>query len=124
MAKFQPGTSGNPGGRPREDPSLRQLAKERSQEALEVLVTLMMNKKAPPSARITAACAVLDRGFGRPGSSLEVTGKGNAPLLKAAEMSNLELARRVAFLLKLGEREASQRPNSPDHETPAEAKRL
>ncbi len=124
MPKFEPGSSGNAGGRPKEDPALRQLARERSQEALAVLISVMNNKKAAPSARITAASSVLDRGYGRPGNSVELTGKGSAPLLKAEEMSDLELARRVAFLLKLGEREASQRADSQDPQMPAESKRL
>jgi hypothetical protein len=43
---------------------------EHTTEAIEVLVKLMRNEKAPPAARAAAANAVLDRAVGRPESSL------------------------------------------------------
>jgi hypothetical protein len=52
--RFQPGTSGNPGGRPRAAHSIQELAREHTTEALNVLVQIMLNEKAPPNARVAS----------------------------------------------------------------------
>ena len=41
-------------------------AREHSGEAIETLAQIMRNPKAPAAARISAACALLDRGYGKP----------------------------------------------------------
>jgi hypothetical protein len=63
---FPKGISGNPGGRPKVLGNVQELARQRSPEAIETLVTIMNNEKAPPPARVAAANALLDRGFGKP----------------------------------------------------------
>ena len=74
------GQSGNPGGRPRKSATVedRQLihdvkeaARELTPQALGTLREVMENKRAPPAARVGAATAVLDRGWGRPTQSIE-----------------------------------------------------
>ena len=60
------GQSGNPGGRPKEEVDIRKLARSRGKEAIDTLYAIMRDNKAPPSARITASVALLDRGFGKP----------------------------------------------------------
>ena len=66
MAKFEKGQSGNPGGRPKEVAEVRELAREHTPEAVNTLAEIMLDKDAPPAARISAATALLDRGYGRP----------------------------------------------------------
>lgn len=44
---------------------IRSLARGHTRTALNVLVGVMRNTKAPPPARIAAANAILDRGWGR-----------------------------------------------------------
>ena len=44
---------------------IRSLARSRPKTALNVLVAVMRNTKAPPAARIAAANAILDRGWGK-----------------------------------------------------------
>jgi len=34
----------------------------------------MLNEEAPPAARIGAAAAILDRGFGRPAQAVDISG--------------------------------------------------
>jgi hypothetical protein len=62
-AKGQP--SLNPSGRPRKVFELAQQAQQYAGVALNTLVDVMKDKKAPAAARVSAASALLDRAFGR-----------------------------------------------------------
>jgi hypothetical protein len=70
--RFQKGQSGNPGGRPKEDPEVKLLARQHTKEAVERLVYWMRSEN--PKASVTASQALLDRGFGKPAQSVQVTG--------------------------------------------------
>lgn len=72
MAKFQPGQSGNPGGRPKGAGDIREVARRFGEEALATLVDVATNAEAPAAARVTAAMALLDRGFGKPLAQVQV----------------------------------------------------
>ena len=67
---FKKGQSGNPGGRPKVVAEIRQLARERGPEAIAALVKVMTKGKSE-AARVAAANALLDRGWGRPKPSDE-----------------------------------------------------
>jgi hypothetical protein len=69
--KWVKGVSGNPGGRPKLEVSIRDLAQENSMEALETLVQVMRTGK--PGERLIAANAILDRAYGKPSQSIEVS---------------------------------------------------
>ena len=45
---------------------IRSLARSHTRTALNVLVAVMRNTKATPPARVAAANALLDRGWGKP----------------------------------------------------------
>jgi len=77
--RFQKGKSGNPGGRSKEDFRIRDLARERCPEALDVLREIYRDQKAPKAARVSAAVAMLDRGLGKPVQA--ITGEGGGPIL-------------------------------------------
>jgi hypothetical protein len=72
---FKPGVSGNPDGRPKRPETIearrvvadvKAAARELTPEAMDTLKGAMADPKAPWSAKITAAIAVLDRGWGKP----------------------------------------------------------
>jgi hypothetical protein len=78
--RFQPGVSGNPGGRPAGLAEVRALAQAHSTEAIETLVEIMRNPDAKDVDRRGAADSILDRAVGKPGQGVEITGKGGRPL--------------------------------------------
>jgi len=64
---FKKGQSGNPGGRPKEDAEVRAAARLHGIAAIDKLVELMNDDD--PRIQISAANAILDRGFGKPAQS-------------------------------------------------------
>ena len=72
---FKPGQSGNPHGRPKRRETIearrvvadvKAAARELTPVAMDTLEKAMTDQRAPWSAKITAAIAVLDRGWGKP----------------------------------------------------------
>lgn len=53
--------------------ALSEMAKEHGQDALAVLLEVARDTEAPHAARVSAANALLDRGYGRPPQSLDHT---------------------------------------------------
>lgn len=69
--RFKAGVSGNPAGRPKADKNIRELARQYTEEALDILVAVARNPKASNTARVHASCAILDRGWGKPSMFIE-----------------------------------------------------
>lgn len=65
---FQPGQSGNPGGRPKGEAKVRSAAREHTETAIGVLVASMSDDDA--RVRLAAAQAILDRGWGKPAQAI------------------------------------------------------
>lgn len=61
---FQPGQSGNPGGRPKENAEVKALARQFCLEAIEKLAWIMRNGDNKEAK--AAADSLLDRGIGKP----------------------------------------------------------
>ena len=70
--KWVKGVSGNPGGRPKLEVSIRELAQQHGMEALETLVHVMRTGRR--GEQIVAANAILDRAYGKPSQSIEMSG--------------------------------------------------
>lgn len=76
--RFAKGRSGNPGGRPRIPDDVKEAAKALTSLAMKTLKEICEDSKAPPSARVTAAEAILNRAWGKPVQA--VTGEGGGPV--------------------------------------------
>jgi hypothetical protein len=85
---FQKGISGNPGGRPKVLGDVQELARQKSPEAINTLSNIMHDEKAPPAARVAAANALLDRGYGKPTQPISQT----LAKIDPASISDEELA--------------------------------
>jgi len=92
--QFAPGQSGNPGGRPKDDHRVAELARSYTVEAIETLVELMRHGK-DERVRGTAAQALLDRGWG----------KAKVEVVTSAEGSYLDVLRVVNERLVRGKRD-------------------
>jgi hypothetical protein len=77
---FKPGVSGNVNGRPKRPETIearrvvadvKAAARELTLDAMDTLKLVMKDPKAPPAARVGAATAVLDRGWGKPTQPIE-----------------------------------------------------
>jgi Family of unknown function (DUF5681) len=77
---FKPGVSGNPDGRPKRPETIearrvvadvKAAARELTLDAMDTLKLVMKDPKAPPAARVGAATAILDRGWGKPTQPIE-----------------------------------------------------
>jgi hypothetical protein len=74
---FRKGVSGNPGGRSKALRAVETAAKAHTDAAIETLAEICADRTAPPSARVSAAAALLDRGWGKP--TQPIAGDENRP---------------------------------------------
>ena len=81
---FRKGVSGNPGGKPKNPAKIadrktiadvRELAKELTPKAMMALEAVLDSETAPPAAKVSAANAILDRGWGKPKETVETTAR-------------------------------------------------
>ena len=87
--RFAKGQSGNPGGRPKDEARVAELARSYTSEAVETLVHLMRHGR-DERVRGTAAQALLDRGWGKP--KVEVVADGAVSYVEALRLINEQIA--------------------------------
>lgn len=76
---FAKGQSGNPGGRPKEEREVLELARSHAPAAINRLVEWMSSENA--KASVSACNAILDRAFGKPTQPLSGDPDGTNPLI-------------------------------------------
>ena len=70
--------------------TLSELAREYTQVALDALVRVASSLQSSDSATVAAAVALLDRGYGRPSQSIDVTGASSGPVLNYISLAGME----------------------------------
>ena len=100
----RPGAGRKPGSKDRatieQRGTLEALAREHTDTALHVLVQVAEASESD-AARVSAANAILDRGYGKPKQAMEHTGKDGGPI-ETIEMSDRDTAKAIAFALARG----------------------
>jgi hypothetical protein len=91
---FQPGQSGNPGGRPAIVGELRELARAHAPEAVAELARLAKDAKSE-TARIAAIKELLDRAYGKP--TQFVAAENDEPALNDLNLEELRASMLADF---------------------------
>ena len=101
--RFKPGESGNPGGRPKEVAEVKALAREHTVAAINKMVEIMNAPKSSGNTVLAAACAILDRGYGRPAQSVDLT-------TTPGTMSDAEVEERAIAILQSRQQSEEEEP--------------
>ena len=87
---FVKGQSGNPGGREKLPPDVvhvRELARQHTLTAMNALVKVLENESTSPGAIVSAAQALLDRGWGKAEATVNMNVKRDAKELTDDELA-------------------------------------
>lgn len=76
----RPGAGRKPGRVSKAKRELADMAKDHAESALDVLAEIMQDNQQPAAARVSAANALLDRGYGKPAQAVQVTGAEGGPV--------------------------------------------
>lgn len=63
--QFKPGQSGNPSGRKKQDPAVKEMLKAACPDAVQLLVDTMNDDRAKPELRVQCANTIIERVMGK-----------------------------------------------------------
>lgn len=86
-SKWKPGQSGNPGGRKRTDQDLQALIRSYCPMAIQTLAEIARNG-TNERARVMAATALLDRGYGKPIQRVEGAAEGGGIIVQVLKLTD------------------------------------
>jgi hypothetical protein len=90
---------------------IRSLARSHTATAVRILVGIMKESRSPPAARVSAAIAILDRGWGKPTQSVEMDlRRRNEPCPNLKELSDAELLALIQACHDAGAPQVLDRP--------------
>lgn len=69
----RPGSGRKPG---KVTATLREIAREHMEKAVEALLSVLSDPDSPAAARVSAANSLLDRGYGKPSQPIDGDGEG------------------------------------------------
>lgn len=78
--RWQPGESGNPKGGLKKYKVVQDLARVHTVAAISTLAEIMINRNYAAAERCRAAQLMLDRGWGKPETRIELTGADAGPV--------------------------------------------
>src|SRR5262245_24919339 len=94
--RFKKGDRGNPGGRRKDVHNVAALARTFTREATDTLAEIMRDKDQPAGARVSAAVALLNRGWGLPMQAVDVRLHADVRVLSDVELLQLIADQRAA----------------------------
>ena len=85
-------------------PEIERLAKTRAPEAIQTLSDIMLDKNENGATRVSAANAILDRGYGKPKTKVDVSGSidVNAAHLHAIKLMSDQVNAETRLIAKEG----------------------
>ena len=89
-----------PTRKPKTQADVRSLARGHTASAIRVLAGIMTSEKAAGTARIAAAVALLDRGWGKPTQSF--SGDEDGPLISTADRTSHRLLEQLRAEIAAG----------------------
>ncbi len=94
---------------PKAKAEIRSLARSHTEAAIKMLSGVMNSRKAAPAARVSAAVALLDRGWGKPTVMVAGDPDGKPIRIEQAPIDIRELGRQVALILMMADAEIAKR---------------
>lgn len=91
LGGYRPGSGRKPG---KVTATLREIARKHMEKAVDTLVKVLDDDDSPAAAKVAAANAILDRGYGKPTQPID--GDGNGAPIGIATASPEEWAKRLS----------------------------